>query len=159
MNKYKEHVHIIPEDDANRQIANGFVAHHQVKDPPVKVMPPAGGWGEVKDTLENEYVSTLQSNPWAHVVLLIDFDGNTDHRRHLFEEVTPEGIKPRVFLLGSRNDPETLRQSLRMTFSQIGLALANECADGTTTFWHHEQLAHNDADRERLIATVRPFLF
>ena len=48
MNKYQPHVLVLPEDDANRQIAIGFdielggLAQF-------KVLRPAGGWREVLD--------------------------------------------------------------------------------------------------------------
>jgi hypothetical protein len=45
MNKYRPHVIVIPEDDANRQIANGFLLHPAIATRAVGVMPPAGGLG------------------------------------------------------------------------------------------------------------------
>ncbi len=41
VNKYKEHVYVILEDDANRQIADGFVGHRNVDDRRIQVMPVA----------------------------------------------------------------------------------------------------------------------
>ena len=58
MNKYAPHVYVIPEDDRDRQIAGGFVGHHQVKDPRIKVMPIAGGWPNVLKTFQEEYIRT-----------------------------------------------------------------------------------------------------
>ena len=50
MNKYVECVYVIPEDDADRQIADGFVLHPRVKEAPIQVLPPAGGWPKVLET-------------------------------------------------------------------------------------------------------------
>ncbi len=41
----------------------------------------------------------------------------------------------------------------------IGNSLAGDCDGGTAVLWSHEHLIHNDADRQRLFQTVKPFLF
>lgn len=159
MNKYVEHVYVIPEDDADRQIAVGFVDHHRVRDPRIKVMPVAGGWRNVLKTFRDEYVQKLRDYPKAHVVMLIDFDGYFDQRRAEFENEIPVEIKPRVFVVGSKLTPETLKNALNKSFERIGESLADDCDAGITGLWGHEQLNHNDPDRRRLDQTVKPFLF
>jgi hypothetical protein len=159
MNKYAPHVYVIPEDDRDRQIAVGFVSHHGVDDRRLQVMPPAGGWGNVLKTFQAEYIPTLRNYPQAHVVLLIDFDGHVDQRQTQFEEAIPEELRSRVFVIGSRDDPETLKQALKSSFPKIGESLAADCDAGTAEYWSHDQLQHNEAERLRLIQTVRPFLF
>ena len=161
MNKSSEHVYVIPEDDADRQIAVGFIEHHSVKDSRIKVMPVAGGWMNVLKTFVDEYIQNLKNNPKAHVVMLIDFDGWFEQRRKKFEQEIPDEIKPRVFVVGSKNTPQTLKRALnyQFSFSKIGDSLADECATGITKLWGHEQLTHNDPDRQHLNLTVKPFLF
>jgi hypothetical protein len=159
MNKYEPHVYVIPEDDADRQIANGFVLHHKVDARRIQVMPKAGGWSNVRKTFQDEYIQTLRNYPQAHVVLLIDFDGHIDERRAQFEQAIPDQFKPRVFVVGSKDNPETLKKALNLSFEKIGESLANDCDADTTTLWGHEQLNHNDPDRQRLVQTVKPFLF
>jgi hypothetical protein len=44
VNKYKPHIYVLPEDDANRQIANGFLLHESVDSRSIQVMPTTGGW-------------------------------------------------------------------------------------------------------------------
>ena len=44
VNKAKPHLYVIPEDDADRQIAKGFVLHGRVDERRVQVVEPAGGW-------------------------------------------------------------------------------------------------------------------
>ena len=44
VNKYLPHLLILPEDDANRELANGFVLNHAVNSRAVQILPPAGGW-------------------------------------------------------------------------------------------------------------------
>jgi hypothetical protein len=74
INKYAPHVYVIPEDDADRQLADGFILHHAVKVQRIQVMPVAGGWPNVLKTFEDEYLQALRNNSHAHVVMVVDFD-------------------------------------------------------------------------------------
>jgi hypothetical protein len=159
MNKYMDHVYVIPEDDADRQIAVGFVDHPTVNDLRIQVMPIAGGWPNVLKTFKDEYIHLLRTYPKAHVVMLIDFDGVFTQRRELFENDIPDDLKSRVFVVGSRETPELLRNALNKSLENIGESLADDCDAGTSEYWGHEQLIHNDPDRQRLDQVVRPFLF
>lgn len=169
MNKYKPHVYVIPEDDRDRQIAQGFVLHDQVKDANIQVLPVAGGWGKVLDTFCSEYIQVLHNFKEAHVVMLIDFDDRIADRRARIEKEIPEDCKGRVFVLGSKDDPETLKRTIpwdsekaetpNTGFERIGWDLADDCCGNETTHWNHEQLFHNDGERQRLAEIVKPFLF
>ena len=154
MNKYASHVYVIPEDDADRQIADGFVLHHQVKAARIQVMPLAGGWRNVLKTFQDEYIQALRKYQQAHVVMLIDFDGHTDERRAEFAQAIPDDLRARVFVVGSKDNPETLKKALKISFEEIGKSLANDCDAGTAEHWDHEQLKHNDAERQRLVQKV-----
>ncbi len=158
MNKYRKHVYLVPEDDADRQIADGFILHHRVNETRIKVVPPAGGWSNVLKTSRDEYIPTLRKYDLAHVVMLIDFDGNVDARRVEFEQAIPDELKGRVFLVGSRDNPEILKKELKMNLGEIGESLARDCDAGTTEYWDCEQLQHNDAELQRLVRSVKPFL-
>lgn len=159
MNKYANHVYVIPEDRRDEEIANGFIGHHQVKVAPIQVMPPAGGWPSVLKTFQVEYIPKLQNNPFAHVVMVIDFDDQIDKRRAEFDQAIPDDLKARVFVIGSKDEPETLKKALKMKYEEIGNALAADCDANATGYWDHEQIQHNDAVRRRLIQTIKPFLF
>ena len=39
VNRYRPHIMILPEDDANRQLANGFVSHAFIAPRSVQVLP------------------------------------------------------------------------------------------------------------------------
>jgi hypothetical protein len=159
MNKYSPHVYVIPEDDADRQIADGFVLHPQVKDTRIQVVPPAGGWPKVLKTFRDEYIRRLREHQNAHVVMLIDFDDQVEKRKADFEQEIPDDVKARVFVIGSKHTPETLKKEAKKSFEEIGNSLAHDCGAGTSALWSHEQLSHNEAERERLHQTVKPFLF
>jgi hypothetical protein len=160
MNKYNPHLFIIPEDEADERIANGFIMHHGIKDSrQVFVTPVAGGWRHVLDVFKVEYVPWLRQYSRAHVILLIDFDGQFAQRRGEFEAAIPGELTDRVFVLGAQKEPETLKKALGMSLENIGRALAEDCANNTSVLWGHEQLQHNDGDRLRLVQSVKPFLF
>ena len=124
----------------------------------VDVMAPAGGWHKVLDVFECEYLSTVRSNEFAHVVLLIDFD-EVEDRRARVEERIPDDVKSRVFVVGSNDEPETLRSELNKVLEEIGRALANECLEDNFTLWGHPHLIHNEAELQRLVEVVKPILF
>lgn len=44
INAYKPHLLVLPEDDANREMANGFLLDSRVLMCNMSVLPPAGGW-------------------------------------------------------------------------------------------------------------------
>jgi hypothetical protein len=159
MNRYAPHVYIIPEDDRDRQIADGFVLHDQVDYRRIQVVPPAGGWAKVLETFRDEYVAKLRQYPDAHVVMLIDFDDRVGTRKADFEKEIPAELQSRVFVVGSKHNPETLKKALMINFEEIGKSLAHDCYAGTAEHWDHEQLQHNEAERQRLIQKVRGFLF
>lgn len=159
VNKYKPHVFVIPEDDADRQIADGFILHPGVATRQAQVVEPAGGWTRVLDTFKKEYVPLLQQNGRTHVVMIVDFDGDVDGRRSQFEDAIPHALRARVFVIGPRDTPESLRQVLRKGYEDIGRLLADDCEGNKTDTWNHELLYHNEADRLRLLETVKGFLF
>lgn len=163
-NKFQPHVLVIPEDDANRQIANGFVLHPQLKQRYIDIQPCAGGWLKVHAHFLAQHLPALRKYPHRHLILLIDFDDSVDRRIDYFQKDFAEDIQKRVYLLGSKGEPEELRKANGLSLEQIGLQLANECAanypaEAGNTLWQSELLKHNQAELQRLKQNVRPFLF
>ncbi len=159
VNKYKPHLYVVPEDDAERQIADGFVLHSYVDTRQVQVVDPAGGWTKVIETFKAEYLTVLQQNDKAHVVLLVDFDMKGEDRLDRFKEVIPSDFCRRVFVIGPSDEPESLRRATNQRYEEIGLALAKDCYDNETDMWGHPQLRHNDDQLKLLEEIVKPFLF
>jgi hypothetical protein len=158
-NKYKAQVWVLPEDDANRQIAQGFTLEASVKERSVHLLPVAGGWTAIRDSFEHEYNSQLLQYPLFSMVLLVDFDDKGTGRLNEILSGVDAALKDRVFVLGAQDEPERLKPALRMTYEQIGRALAKECSDGTRSTWEHELLAHNRGELDRMVPRVRPILF
>lgn len=158
-NKYGPQVWVLPEDDANRQIAQGFSLHASVKPRNIDILNVAGGWTGIRDSFEREYNSVLTTYASTMMVLLVDFDERGERRAENVLSGVHASLRDRVFVLGARGEPEQLRQALRMSFEKIGRALANECDDGTRATWGHDLLAHNADEIERMRPQLRPILF
>jgi hypothetical protein len=157
-NKNLPHVLVLPEDDANRQLALGF---HLNVDPAkmrsVQVLRVAGGWTEVLKRFESDHVREMQNNPARFMVLLIDFDGKED-RLSQAKAVIPSHLTDRVFILGVLTEPEALRAKLG-SYETIGMAMAKDCREDTNETWGHDLLRHNAGELDRLRKHVRPILF
>ena len=158
VNNYEPHVMVLPEDDANRQLAVGFVsAVDQAHARQIQVLAVAGGWANVLDSFESDHASRMTANQHRHMVLLIDFDGRND-RLNRAKTVIPERLINRVFVLGAWTDPEALRASLG-SYETIGRAMAKDCREETDGTWGHHLLRHNASELDRLRERVRPILF
>lgn len=159
VNKHRPHLYVIPEDDAERRIAIGFVLRDGVDQRRVQVVAEAGGWLKVIETFQKEYAPKL-SNQHTHVVMLIDFDGIPMARRTEFDNAIPEEYRSRVFVIGPKDEPEDFKKALNgISFEKIGATLASDCQEDNIGTWGHEHLMHNEPDRKRLYDVVRPFLF
>ena len=160
VNRYLPHVLILPEDDANRQVANGF--HLQVALPKqrhMQVLAVAGGWSEVIDLFESDHIPQMNTYLNRFMILLIDFDGQGQARLDAAKARIPEDLTDRVFVLGASSEPEDLKLSNLGSYEDIGLAMANDCRHETETIWRHNLLRHNAPELERLRRLVRPILF
>lgn len=159
VNKFLPHVFVIPEDRADEQIANGFVLHDQVSTTRIQVLPCADGWAGVLEKFKIEYIPYLRNFKEGFVVLLIDFDGRYERRRKAFDEVVPDDLKKRVFVVGAKETPEALRSALGKNSEEIGSVLAEECYQGSASLWCHDHLKHNEPDRQQLVQSIKPILF
>jgi hypothetical protein len=157
-NKHQPHVLVLPEDDANRQLANGFrLSLDQSVSRRMEVLLPAGGWTQVLDHFVSDHIFDMEKYPDRAIVLLIDFDGQKSRLDDAKNKV-PSHLQDRVFILGAWSQPERLKSALG-SYEEIGLALGRDCRDQTSTTWEHELLSCNEAELDRLRQHVRPILF
>ncbi len=159
VNVHKPHVIVMVEDGANREIANGFLLDPSIKLRNIQVLHPARGWVKVLDRFLDEHVADLRTWPQRHLVLLIDFDNHVDARTEHFVSRFPPDVRDRVFLLGTKSEPEPLRKQYGDSLESIGKVLAVECYRDETNLWNHPLLAHNASERARLNAQVKSILF
>ena len=158
VNKYYPHLFVLPEDDANRQLANGFLLDQSLVVRRIQVFEEVGGWIQVLDHFISDHVNGMDRHPGRLMALLIDFDGRED-RLVTAKDRIPEHLVDRVFILGVLTEPERLRVDLGTTFETIGLAMAKDCREDTFTTWGHRLLRHNAGELRRLSNSVRPWLF
>src|SRR5262245_39933680 len=148
-NKYKPQVWVLPEDDANGQIAEGFRLEPAVRYRNIVVLPPAGGWAAIRDSFERENNREMQKYPQCLMVLLVDFDGKgVDRLKNVISLIEPS-LRDRVFVLGAHGEPEKIKLALG-SYERIGKALAKDCVEGTNTTWAHPLLQHNSSELTRM---------
>ena len=175
MNIYKPHLVIIPEDDNYRQIANGFLKNSSLDHRVIQVAPLANGGDKAEDLFVKNYASKIQKNPEnTRVCLLIDFDETKtrqakdrvnkvkqklENAQYDIDEIN--AIMERVFVLGVLSESENLKKALKYqkTFEKIGETLATDCDEKIYELWGHELLQHNASELNRMVSSVRPFLF
>ncbi len=128
-NREKPHVVVLPEDEANEKIANGFILSLNINARAIIIDKYAGGWRKVVSKFQDQLVPEMRKYRACVVVLLIDFDcyEGSSHNDRL-STVTcniPDDLKNRVFVLGVLSEPEKLKTKSKMSFEKIGEILAD----------------------------------
>ncbi|MFZ1110820.1 MAG: hypothetical protein WAN43_21045 [Rhodomicrobium sp.] len=149
-NKYLPHILILPEDDADRELAVEFIVNvNNVNHRQIVIEPVARGWGRVCSIFVSDHIDAMRNNKNRFMVLLLDFDG--DHNRiQQVQKKIPADLADRVFILGALTDPEDLKRQVPGSFDTIGKAMADDCQNGTQTIWAHQLLSHNQNELDRL---------
>ncbi|MGL5131910.1 MAG: hypothetical protein ACRC78_05235 [Planktothrix sp.] len=158
INRHLLHILILPEDDANRQIANGFILNPNVNETVIQVLPYDRGWENLLETFIKDHLPKIRQFKERRMVLLIDFDQRQDRLSYVRGYI-PDDLIERVFILGVKSNPEKLRRVTNKSFEGIGEALAEDCAKKTNELWGHDLLEHNRSELDRMILSVKPFLF
>jgi hypothetical protein len=109
MNRYLPHVLILPEDDANHELANGVLLEANDRRQ-VQILRPAGGWTHVRDDFAAEHVAPMRRFANRAMVLLVDFDGALTRLQDI-QAIVPQDLVDRVFILGSLTEPEDFRKA------------------------------------------------
>ncbi len=157
VNRNRPHVYVLPEDDANSSLANGFyLGVGSIRQ--MQVLPVAGGWLKVLEEFEAVHIIEMDRCPHRFMVLLMDFDGEVNRLAQAKQRVPPRLID-RVFIVGARNEPEDLRRAALGDYETIGKALATDCRQGTAATWGHAELVHNANEVQRLRQIIQPILF
>jgi hypothetical protein len=156
-NKYVPHLLVLPEDDANRQLANGFVLGVQ-DERRIQVLVEAGGWSAVLERFLSDHISKMREYHERRMVLLLDFDERDDRLDQIKTRI-PDDLTDRVFILGVQSKPEALKRAVPGSLEEIGSRLATECREGKREIWAHDLLRINSSELDRLQQIVRGFLF
>jgi hypothetical protein len=157
-NKYIPHVLVLPEDDANIHLANGFLLHEALDVRAIQVLDCAGGWREVRGIFDSDHIDAMRRYPKRHMVLLVDFDEDSNRFNKMTDGI-PEDLAERVFVIGVWTEPEDLRRANIGSKEEVGLKLARECYDESRDVWDHRLFRHNARELGRMITVLRPILF
>ncbi len=131
----------------------------------IQIERPSGGWGKVVDNFTRNHVSEMRKYQKRMIVLLIDFDDNKpdrlsyENRLNYIKSQIPNDLQDRVFILGSRTSPEKLRSDIKLSFEEIGEALAEDCPKDKSEIWEHHLLKHNEDKLKLIRKAVKSFLF
>ncbi|MEA5419480.1 hypothetical protein VB712_09600 [Spirulina sp. CCNP1310] len=158
-NNYLPHLVILPEDEADAKIAHGFTLNLQINQRAIQVLPYAGGWKVVVGKFIKDHATKMRQYLERRFLLLIDFDKQLQNRLPYIQNQIPENVRDRVFILGVFSKPEKLGSALGKKLESIGEEIADNCEQNSNQFWQHDLLKHNQAELERMIADVKPFLF
>ncbi len=158
MNKHRPHVYVLPEDDANRSLANGFLLHPQLDLRSIQVLPNVGGSFKVRDQFESEHVVPMERYKDRNMILLLDFD-ETSNRHEIIAKVIPSHLRERVFILSIWSEPEDLTRAGLGSLEHVGSKLAEECKNETRETWDHALLRHNRGELDRMIPRIKKILF
>ena len=156
-NKFRPHLLVLPEDDANREIANGFGLRIEQNVRQFQVLSPVGGWVAVREKFRSERIPYLKSWPEAFMILIVDFD-QRENRYDEMAKVVPDDMEHRVFIVGVWSEPERPRSDFG-SFERLGEELAEECLTNQGRTWDHDQIRHNAEELTRMRATLRPIFF
>jgi hypothetical protein len=158
-NKYTPHLIVIPEDQAVREIVNGFSTCLDANERQFSVYDLARGWERGKEILLDLSKGYMREYPHSYAILIVDFDRNA-HRGSEIKNQVPEGVRDRVFVVGVLNEPEDLKESTGMKFEELGRQIAGGCKDSSIDFWKgQELLAHNVDEIRRLSGAIRDLFF
>ncbi|HRI67140.1 MAG TPA: hypothetical protein PK156_23010 [Polyangium sp.] len=150
VNREKPHFLILPEDNADERIANGFFLVDEFAKSNCQILPAKKGWSSIRDSFPSDHNSRLKKYPMAIMILLVDFDNHEEESRiNEVKELVDPAVADRVFVLGAKSEPEELKKALG-SYEKIGKALAKDCLEGTANTWSHELLAHNQAEIARM---------
>lgn len=159
-NRYLPHLVVLPEDDANRQVMNGFIDFFDVNFRVINIRPVAKGWGK---TLDGDRLDSLLCElaryETMRLLLVLDFDRQFNSRFEMFKQKVGDVLLNRAFLLGVLTNPEELKARCNRSFEKIGKDIAKGCRDDDTSLWEDELLRHNIPEIRRMAADVKCFLF
>ena len=157
-NEYRPQLIVLVEDDAHRQIVNGFCLDINVAFDKINLLQNAHGWVNVKDKFKENYIQKLRQNTQKYILLIIDRDVYQNRESHV-RDIIREDIKNRVFILVFNPNPEKLKKDIQKSFKNIGEALAKSCSEDENGLWEHPVIIENKPELERMILCVKPFLF
>jgi hypothetical protein len=157
VNRYKEHMVVLLEDEPYRDIMNGVQMLENVNHKVWDIKNPCGGSSKVFKQFE-ENIKLLDKYHKCHILLIIDFDDKTTDgvdffkiKIEKFKEIVPYKYTNRVFLLGvNHKESEDLKRFFRKSnFEAIGKLLVENCPSVNSN-WNNIHLECNMPEINRM---------
>ncbi len=158
MNKYQFALLVVPEDQANKDLVIGARdSQPNTIQNKIRIEPVPGGRDEVWTATIHDYLPRLERYERWHLVLVIDHDADVPKIQQHFDELIPQSLKSRVWVLGCRSEPESCRSRLGRPgpLRELGSELFNSCMTQLSPLWDHNELNHNKAQLESLRKTLQ----
>jgi hypothetical protein len=167
VNNYQPHIIVVAEDDANRDIAHGFIRSSSIPSfnygkitvLSKKIIGNKAGWQKIIDWFVDNKLQEMKKFKERIIIFLIDFDKKaqgTQDRLAYFKTKIPEDLQERMFLLGSLKEAEDLKRELG---ANLGENLAKDCKEKTRIYWEHPLLKHNLPELNRMHDIIYPIIF
>lgn len=168
INRQRKHVIFFGEDEATRNLAQGFCESEKINDLKCEVWSTYGtGWQSTIDAIETVRMSRY---PQTHLVLVIDLDRRGEDRiAALKREIANCPCKDRVYIIGCTKDVQALQRSFtpvnsigKLSAQETGRTIADRsskdvsCMEGV---WGDSSLVHNKDELERLCRNLKDVIF
>lgn len=157
INNYLQHLNVIIEDEAYKEILSGVRLSLNVQESLIKINHVSAGWTGVFDDFENS-IGVLNKFTNRFTLLLMDFDDKEastttsyDKRLLRFHKIVPNNLKGRVFILGvNYKESDDLKKYFQMNLEEVGKLLITDCPSGDLSQWKNTHLECNMSEIERM---------
>jgi hypothetical protein len=156
-NKYQPHVFLIPEDDANREVALALLLELDIDPAKYKLFLAARGWPHVVESFLRDHVNGMNRFQQRYLIMLIDMDNHPERLENIRAQI-PVDLEERVFILGTLSEPEDLKPDLGSSFDDVGVMLGRDIRDSTGRAWGHALLQINQPELDRLKTHLCPLI-
>lgn len=132
INRQQKHVIFFGEDEATRDLAQGFIESAKIDELRCDVWHEFGtGWQSTAEAIERVKMAHY---PLTHLILVIDLDRKgQQHIDYLKNEIANSPFRDRVYVIGGSNDVQALQRDFtkgnsigKMSCQDTGRAIADD---------------------------------
>lgn len=168
INRQQEHVIFFGEDEATRDLAQGFVESAKINELRCDVWHTFGtGWQSTVEAIE---LVNMVRYPLTRLVLVIDLDRKgVHHIDKIKREIAESPFKDRVYVIGGAKDVQALQRAFvaansigKMSEQDTGRKIADECFKDESCIegvWANPELVGNVAELVRLCRDAKDIIF
>lgn len=160
MNRQRDCIKIVAEDEALRSVAVGFFSQSLDITNNIDISRYKRGWPDVFASIP-EYVDLLKRYKKMRIIVLIDYDGKPSRYDYFRDNVDVE-VRDRFFILGALNNVEKLKECCGATsFENLGALLEGEARIKNLPHskWQCEELKDFLHEAQRLCDNIKDFFW